>query len=311
MSSEENISENKTHVVVIDDEAPVRNTVEQFLQIKKFEVHTAASGAQGIELVREFRPPIVLTDVMMPQMSGIEVLKAIKGINPETIVVIMTGYSTENLVLEAFQYGASNYLKKPFDFKSFSEVLDQVVRIVRSKQQMRISRSSLLDFHVQGMIDISADPIRAGDAIGGLINEIKPFINSDDIDSLHMGLYELVMNSIEHGVFKIGYDLKTQAHEDNTLSKIYQERMNSEQYAGWIHLSFDITPEESRFTVEDSGDGFDVEALPDPTVEETLLMSHGRGVMLTRMIADKLEFNDKGNRALLVKFQQPPADLSD
>jgi CheY-like chemotaxis protein len=241
--------------------------------------------------------------VMMPKMNGIDVLKAVKGIHPDCMVIVMTGYSTEDLVLQAFQHGASNYLKKPFDFKSFSEVIDQVVDIHRARRQLRITRSQLLEFEMRGRLVMPNDPARAGETIGGLINEIRPFVNGEDADSLHMCLYELVMNGIEHGVFRIGYDLKTQAQEESRLTDLYEERMTAPEYVGNVYVTYEVTPAKCVFTVEDTGEGFDVSSLPDPTIDDALLMSHGRGVMLTKMIADHLEYNEKGNKATLIKFQ--------
>ena len=175
--------------------------------------------------------------------------------------------------------------------------------MLRAKDQVRLQRSTLMDYHFHGLVNVPVDPAPAGATIGGLINEIRPFINQDDADSLHMCVYELVMNGIEHGVLRIGYEAKTRAQAEDTLNDLYRERIDSGNYEGWVHIAWDLTPEKVVFTVEDSGEGFDASSLPDPTLDEALTMSHGRGVMLTRMIADELEFNGKGNRATIVKLQ--------
>jgi hypothetical protein len=217
----------------------------------------------------------------------------------------MTGYSTEDLVLEAFHSGATNYLKKPFTLKTLAEVLDGVLDLISSKAQARLSRSSLLDYHLAGTIDVPIDPRIVGRVVGGLVNEVRPFMHAEDADSLHMCIYEIVMNGIEHGVLRIGYETKSEAQEEDRLNDLYLERMNDPDYDGYVHLSYEVTPERLRFVVEDSGAGFDVASLPDPTLDDSLFLSHGRGVMLTKMIADTLEYNAAGNRATIVKLQHP------
>jgi CheY-like chemotaxis protein len=290
-------------VVLIDDEVAVLRLLEQALRAKGLVPHAAQTGAKGLELVKQVRPAIVLTDVNMPGMTGIEVLRDVKRLDPEIVVLIMTGYSTEDLVLEAFHAGATNYLKKPFTLKTLAEVLDGVLDLIQSKAEARVPRSSLLSYRVEGTIDVPIDPRVVGRVVGGVINEIRPYLRAEDADSLHMCVYEIVMNGIEHGVLKIGYETKSLAQEEDRLNDLYLERMNDPDYDGWVHLGYEVTPERLAFVVADSGPGFDVGTLPDPTLDDSLFLSHGRGVMLTKMIADELTYNESGNRATIIKLQ--------
>jgi len=91
-------------LLLIDDEAPVREILGLSLRSEGYEVMTAASGKEGIEIFRRENPPIVLTDIKMPGMDGIEVLKKIKQINPETEVIIITGHGDMDLAIQSLQF---------------------------------------------------------------------------------------------------------------------------------------------------------------------------------------------------------------
>ncbi|NOZ68545.1 MAG: sigma-54-dependent Fis family transcriptional regulator [Deferribacteres bacterium] len=104
----------KKKILVIDDEAIVRRSCERTLQPEGFDTKVSASGKEGIELLEKEPFDLVLLDLKMPDMDGIEVLKKIKAAWPETKVVIITGYSTVETAVKTLKLGAHNYIEKPF-----------------------------------------------------------------------------------------------------------------------------------------------------------------------------------------------------
>jgi DNA-binding response OmpR family regulator len=112
-------------ILAVDDETDVLLIVKTALQSEGFEVQTASSGADALALARESPPDLVLLDVMMPQMSGFEVLRALKADEAtSTIPVIMlTGLSERGKIQEALASGTTYYIVKPFEFH---DLLDKV-----------------------------------------------------------------------------------------------------------------------------------------------------------------------------------------
>ncbi len=101
-------------VLLIDDDVSLRRVTEFNLQEAGYQVLTAANGEEGIELFRRHRPPLVITDVQMPQMSGYEVLDAVLELDAQTLVIIITAFSSVEKAVEAMKSGAYDYLTKPF-----------------------------------------------------------------------------------------------------------------------------------------------------------------------------------------------------
>ena len=101
-------------ILVVDDEDIVRTSCRRTLSPEGYEVRLAKNGAEGLKMAREERFDLVLTDLKMPDMDGIEVLRIIKEQWPETAVIIVTGYQTVDTAVKAIKLGAYDYIEKPF-----------------------------------------------------------------------------------------------------------------------------------------------------------------------------------------------------
>ena len=120
-------------LLLIDDEQPVREILGLSLRNDGYEVITAENGERGIELFQREKPPIVLTDVKMPGMDGIEVLKKIKEINPEAEVIVITGHGDIDLAIRSLQLEASDFITKPV----VDEALSVALRRAKERLEMR------------------------------------------------------------------------------------------------------------------------------------------------------------------------------
>lgn len=104
----------KPRILVIDDEAIVRISCQKCLTPEGYEVDVASNGADGLRLTKENHYDVILTDLKMPDMDGMEFLMTMKEIQPEAKVIMITGYSTVEHAEEAKRLGAFNYVEKPF-----------------------------------------------------------------------------------------------------------------------------------------------------------------------------------------------------
>jgi len=104
----------KKKVLVIDDEKIVLDSVRKILQNEDFDVHTTLHGQVGIRLAVSEPFDAVLTDIRMPYIDGIRVLRDIKRLKPSIPVLIITGYATVGSAVQAMKLGAANYIEKPF-----------------------------------------------------------------------------------------------------------------------------------------------------------------------------------------------------
>ncbi len=114
-----------TRILVVDDEAPIRTLVSQVLVGEGYEVVQATSAERALEIFRDKDFPLIISDIRMGRMSGLELLDEIKRLRPETLVVIMSAYVSIDSAIAALKAGAYDYLIKPF------EDLELIVSVVR------------------------------------------------------------------------------------------------------------------------------------------------------------------------------------
>ena len=120
----------ETKVLVVDDEAVIREGIRRILENSDFQVETCASGRLALEMIQEKDFDLVITDLKMPGMGGMEVLKTIKILQPEVPVLIITGYSTVDTAVEAMKNGAVDYVAKPFTPEA---LLEKVAKALEEK----------------------------------------------------------------------------------------------------------------------------------------------------------------------------------
>jgi len=127
-------------VLVIDDEEIMRRFVQEFLERIDIEVYAAESGQRGIEYLKQEPFDLVITDMKMPKVTGLDVLKKVKEIAPETLVVVVTAYGSIDNAVEAMRLGAFNYLLKPFSPDIIETILDKAnehLSLVQENQYLR------------------------------------------------------------------------------------------------------------------------------------------------------------------------------
>ncbi|MCR4434457.1 MAG: response regulator [Clostridiales bacterium] len=127
----------KYKILVVDDEEGIVCTLKNHLKMEGYAVDTAQSAAEAFEKVKKDKYHIVLTDIVMPEMDGIDLLREIKAYDALTQVIMMTGYSTMDKTLSSLELGANDYILKPF--KSVEHVIQVVEYSVQKLERWRES----------------------------------------------------------------------------------------------------------------------------------------------------------------------------
>ncbi len=127
----------KTKVLVVDDEAAMREVLEMRLEEWGFEVRLAQDGMEAKGLAETFDPDIVISDVVMPEVSGFELLKFLKAGNPRRPIILVTAQASIEMAVEAIKQDASDYLEKPLDYPKLRSVLEKVEKDVEQYRQSR------------------------------------------------------------------------------------------------------------------------------------------------------------------------------
>ncbi len=133
----------KGRVVVIDDEVNAAAALETLLREDGYDVSRANDARAGLLLVEKNDPDVVLTDLRMPGMDGLDLLARIKEVRPETLVILMTAYGTVKTAVRAMKLGAEDYLGKPIDVEELEVVLEKVIEKKKLLDETRVLRERL------------------------------------------------------------------------------------------------------------------------------------------------------------------------
>jgi two-component system nitrogen regulation response regulator GlnG len=123
-------------LLLIDDEEDVRYSLQRIFDGPDVELAAAASGEEGLKLIPKFKPDLVLMDVRMTGMTGLETLRKIRANDPKLLVILMTAYGTTQTAIEAMKLGAYDYLLKPFDIAKLKEVIANAFKAARDMKQV-------------------------------------------------------------------------------------------------------------------------------------------------------------------------------
>ena len=143
----------KMKMMIVDDEVRFLSTTEKLLSRKGYDVLTATSGAEALENLRVHNIHVVILDVKMPGMDGIETLRAIKRSYPLVEVIMLTGHATVESAVDGLKAGATDYLTKPTDVQDLimkaeeafgkRQVLEEKIRVAQTRSFMRTPREIL------------------------------------------------------------------------------------------------------------------------------------------------------------------------
>jgi DNA-binding NtrC family response regulator len=124
------------NILIIDDQKLIRNSLKVALEKESYSVLLARTGAEGLGIIRANAVDLVLLDIMLPDINGIEVLKKIKEIDPDIIVIMMTGYGTIETAVSAMKLDAFDYINKPFKADTITTLLKYALEAQRLKREV-------------------------------------------------------------------------------------------------------------------------------------------------------------------------------
>ena len=133
-------------ILYVEDEPESREMVSRMLarKIHSLRLYTAENGKAGLDLYREHRPDIVITDINMPVMDGIRMGNEIKSMNPEAIIIAVTAYSDTSYLLDAIETGISNYVLKPVNYDKLFAAIDKCIETVTLKRRVKEQNEYIL-----------------------------------------------------------------------------------------------------------------------------------------------------------------------
>ncbi len=288
-------------ILIAEDDHASRLFLESLLESNNYDFRSAENGIEGLNIFEEYKPDIVLTDIKMPIMDGLELLEAIRDKNSDAIVVIITAFGSENYAIQALHLGANNYLKKPVSAQELLRLLKKYKAIISGKYSPETLPGKLIDrtFSLEFQTEFSKIP----KIVDKIMIESALDIDDSEKVNIELGLVELITNAVEHGNLGISYIEKQDALNKGNLNELFEQKMQDKTYKDRkIKVDFFADNEKYQWTITDEGKGFNWKSVPDPTDQEHILELNGRGIFISKFLFDKLEYTGKGNIVTATKY---------
>lgn len=288
-------------ILIVDDSAVDRKLVGGLLSKEDdIQVTFACNGSEAIDLMQRQTPDVVVTDLMMPEMDGLQLVRTLHEQFPLVPVVLMTSAGSEEIAVKALQLGASSYTPKSVLAESLLDTVKHVLNVATHNR----SYSRLMQCMTERVtkFELENDYTLLPPLIGGLQDEISLTGLCDEAERVRVGvaLDEALVNAMYHGNLELSSELRD--HDFERYMELADARRAQEPYCHRrLHVQAVLSYNEAAFTIRDDGPGFDHRQLPDPRDPANLEHLGGRGVLLMRTFMDDIRYNEKGNEVTMIK----------
>jgi len=289
------------HILVVDDSAIDRKLAGGLLEKHPaWSVSYAADGQEALTGLASSTPDLVVSDLVMPRINGLELVAEAKNEYPLVPIVLMTGKGSEDIAVKALKAGAVGYVPKK---RLGQELATAVQRILAASHENRsLARLMHRMTRNEASFVLHNDPTLILALVTYLQQMIRSLPLEDETDRLRVRLAveEALFNSLYHG--NLGFGSELDALDADARDAAVAARCAEAPYRDRrIHVTSIIDRSCATFTIRDEGPGFDPSALlgADPSID--LDESFGRGLLLMQAFMDEVRYNDAGNEVTLVK----------
>ena len=287
-------------ILVVEDDRTQAEEFATLLRDANCEVTVAGNGREAMDLLHGDLPDVVLTDLDMPVMDGLELVQAVRREHPALPVILLTAAGHEQTAARALQQGATSYVRKRILARELVRTLGSVLTVARVFSPQERVLDCLTDDQLGFVLD--NDPALVPHLLGYLEQVAALLHPCDRTDRMRAGIamHEALLNAIQHGNLELSSDLRQE--DERVFRDLGEQRRQQAPYRDRrVRVRATLTRSEAVYVVEDEGPGFDPSQLPDPTDPTNLERIGGRGLTLIRTFMDEVEHNDKGNRLTLRK----------
>jgi DNA-binding response OmpR family regulator len=272
-------------ILIVDDDQDVHQFLTIALKDTGYYLESACDGIEGLRMIEAAQWDLVITDVIMPRMDGMELLGRVRRIRAEMPVVVMTVDSTAEKIVSAIRDNAFSWLQKPFTKYAVLDVVETALAEPRLADDIQVISASPRWLELRLRCDMKT----AGRALH-FLREMEHGLPEEERENVALAFRELLFNAVEHGG----------GNDPN------------------VHVTVTYTRAEGAllFRVRDPGPGFSFERLrhaavsnpADSPTEHVLeraslgMRPGGFGILLTRALVDELLYNEAGNEALLIRY---------
>jgi CheY-like chemotaxis protein/anti-sigma regulatory factor (Ser/Thr protein kinase) len=270
----------RRRILIVDANEDLRTLLAQVLRGLGHEV--TATGNRDEALAREDLDEfdLVISDLTDDADAGIQVLSEVKRKSLLVPVVVSSDEAQPHGIIKAFKLGASNFLRRPYDHEELRAIVEKTLSYkLRFVEDVKV----LPYVHEKIEFELPSDLSLMNGVLHYLHERVTQLgLINPERSNLFIALDEAFVNAVKHG----------NKYDTNKL----------------VRITADLSAREARFTIEDEGEGFEVNKIPDPCDPANLFKTSGRGVLLIYNIMDEVKYNERGNRLTMVKRPEETLD---
>jgi serine/threonine-protein kinase RsbW len=259
----------KRRILIVDNNDELRLLLEKVLGQLGHEVVVTGERKQALRRDDLDSFDLIISDLSEAEVNG----QPISELHRKHLVTPLSTHGASPEIIKAFKMGAANYLRSPYDRDEMREIVEQTLAY-----KLRYVDDPNVLSHVHEKIEFELPSDLA--LMNGVLEYLQERVSKlglikPERSNLFVALDEAFVNAVKHG-------------NKNDPNKL-------------VRITAELTPQEASFTVEDEGEGFDINQIPDPCDPANLFRTSGRGVLLIYNIMDEVEYNAQGNRVKMVK----------
>lgn len=289
-------------LLVVEDSLSQAIMIRGLLESAGHVVRLAVNGVDGLQATAEFAPQVVVTDLQMPEMNGLELVDILRRRHPAIPVVLMTAYGSEDIAVDALKRGAAYYVPKR---QLAADLLSTVQNLLAISQSANPDRLLRLLQHSEAVFLLGNDSEVIPDLVSHiqrLLTEVQQF-GENTLMRIGIALNEALVNAMFHGNLELSSDLRE--GDGSRFEELKEERRRLGPYASrQITVTARVSQTEGVIAVRDEGPGFDRSLVPDPTETNNLEKLSGRGLFLIQTFFDEVQFNSRGNEITMIKRRE-------
>ena len=291
-------------VLIAEDSMTQAIQFQIMLEEASYEVSHFVDGQQALEAIKDVRPDIVLTDMDMPKMNGLELVSSLRFQYPSIPTVLMTAHGSDELAVQALEAGAAAYVPKSKLDEMLLGTLEQVLGLIKANR----SYASLIDClnHNEFDFTLSNDPALIEPLVDLMQQMLSGMNLCDTVERVRVGmaLEHALANAMYHGNLELSREelAEDAATAIEGLRSEVEERQLLQPYSDRrIYFHASMSKSEATFVIRDEGHGFDTSIVPKPGDARSLERDGGQGLVLMTTFMTEVRFNDKGNEVTMLK----------
>ncbi len=297
------MKESDTVTLLVVSSSPSEHQVIQALlgTLARLRLRFVHDAAEALAEIKRREPDLMLTDLVIPDMDGLQLVHQVRSRSPGIPIVLMTAHGSEEAAMRALRAGAANYIPKKDLGRDLLETVQGILCMADVDRQRRRLMHCLQ--YRETVFRLENDP----DLIATLLELIQEELDGmemllDRMGRIRVGiaLQEAMSNALYHGNLEISSELRQE--DERQFYRLADERRRQEPYRSRrIQVLIQIDRSAARFTITDEGPGFDTTRFAQTWGPEDLMQIGGRGLLLIRMFMDEVSYSRGGRSVTLVK----------